>query len=278
MSDTSPGSPRSGTTGSGVQMADDLEDTAIRPRQEFASVGADGPPTLAQRIMSGSSAEAPPPARAQRSIADSRPVRPPDAPRHQGPSRGPQRAETMDVQPGVTTVTTGSVADGVPAPPDGAAASAQVVEHHAAHPDATHHDVAHRRHSSSTKPPVRRTRKARLRLSRIDPWSVMKTAFMFSIAAAIVLLVAVYVVWGVVEASGLFAAVDTAVQDTIGTQGDTTPFRLEDYINTPRVMGVAALIGVVDVVLITALATVTSFLYNLAATVLGGLEVTLAED
>ena len=32
---------------------------------------------------------------------------------------------------------------------------------------------------------ARRTRKARLRLSRIDPWSVMKTSFLFSVAFGI---------------------------------------------------------------------------------------------
>ena len=125
---------------------------------------------------------------------------------------------------------------------------------------------------------ARRTRKARLRLARIDPWSVMKTAFLFSIAGGIVLLVAVYVIWGVIGSSGLFEAVDQMVQDVIATPGDTTPFRVQDYVNTDRVMGVTALLAFVDVVIFTALATLGSFLYNLAATMLGGLEVTLAED
>src|SRR3712207_8622170 len=43
----------------------------------------------------------------------------------------------------------------------------------------------------------RSTRKARLRLSRLDPWSVMKTAFLFSIAAGIMLVIAVYGIWAV---------------------------------------------------------------------------------
>ncbi len=126
--------------------------------------------------------------------------------------------------------------------------------------------------------PVRRTRKARLRLSRLDPWSVMKTAFLFSIAAGIMLVVAVYAVWTVLSTSGLFASVNDIVASVVSTPGDTTPFRVEDYINTQRVVGIAALLGAVDVLLITALATLGSFLYNLAATMLGGLEVTLAED
>ena len=129
------------------------------------------------------------------------------------------------------------------------------------------------------KPGVaRRTRKARLRLSRLDPWSVMKTSFLFSIAAGIMLVVATYGVWTVLSTSGLFPAVNEIVASVVSTPGDTTPFRIEEYINTQKVLGVAALIACVDVVIFTALATLGSFLYNLAATVLGGLEITLAED
>ena len=125
---------------------------------------------------------------------------------------------------------------------------------------------------------ARRTRKARLRLSRVDPWSVMKTALLFSIAAGIILVVATYGVWSVLNASGLFDAVNDMVKSVVSTPGDTTPFRIEEYVNTQKIIGVAALIAVVDVLIFTALATLGSFLYNLAATVLGGLEVTLAED
>jgi hypothetical protein len=129
------------------------------------------------------------------------------------------------------------------------------------------------------KPGVaRRTRKARLRLSRLDPWSVMKTSFLFSIAAGIMLVVAVYVVWTVIGASSLFDSVNDIVASVVSTPGDTTPFRIQEYINTQKVMGVAALLACVDVVIFTALATLGSFLYNLAATMLGGLEITLAED
>jgi hypothetical protein len=126
--------------------------------------------------------------------------------------------------------------------------------------------------------PARRTRKARLRLSRLDPWSVMKTSFLFSIAAGIMLVVAVYAVWAVLSTSGLFASINDIVASVVSTPGDTTPFRVEDYLNTQRIMGVTALVACVDVVIFTALATLGSFLYNLAATMLGGLEITLAED
>jgi hypothetical protein len=125
---------------------------------------------------------------------------------------------------------------------------------------------------------ARRTRKARLRLSRLDPWSVMKTSFLFSIAAGIMLVVAVYSIWTVLSTSHLFDSINEIVRSVVSTPGDTTPFRIQEYINTQKVMGVTALIACVDVVIFTALATLGSFLYNLAATMLGGLEITLAED
>ncbi len=125
---------------------------------------------------------------------------------------------------------------------------------------------------------ARGSRRARLRVARLDPWSVMKTSFLFSIAAGIVLVVAVYAVWLVIGSSGLFSSLDSIVGSVLQSPGDTTPFRIEDYINTQKVMGVTAFLACVDVVIITALSTLASFLYNLAATMLGGLEVTLAED
>lgn len=121
------------------------------------------------------------------------------------------------------------------------------------------------------------TRTARLRLTRLDPWSVMKTSFLLSIAFGIVTVVAVAIVWGVLGAAGVWESVNTSVQQIVG--GDTgSSFDVEDYLGADRVLGFTMLVAVVDVVLITAIATLTAFLYNLAAALLGGLEVTLAED
>ncbi|WP_157973975.1 DUF3566 domain-containing protein, partial [Desertihabitans aurantiacus] len=124
---------------------------------------------------------------------------------------------------------------------------------------------------------ARKPRRARLRLSRIDPWSVMKMSFLFSIAAGIAMWVAVAFVWWVLQTSGLFQGVNDAVTSMLAAPGDADPFRLEEYVNGPRVLGATALLAVVDVLLITAISTVASFLYNLGAAMLGGLQVTLAE-
>jgi Transmembrane domain of unknown function (DUF3566) len=122
-----------------------------------------------------------------------------------------------------------------------------------------------------------RVRKARLRLLRLDPWSVMKTAFLLSVAVGIMLFVAVAVLWSVLDAAGVFAAVGDVVRDV--TASETSPgIDIEGFVAMSRVLGFTTLVAVVDVVLVTALATLGAFLYNLSASLLGGLEVTLAED
>lgn len=122
-----------------------------------------------------------------------------------------------------------------------------------------------------------RVRRARLRTVRVDPWSVMKTAFLLSIAFGIMTVVAVAVLWNVLEAAGVYESVNNTIADVLGANTEQS-INLYDYIGLRRVLGVASLIAVVDVVLITALATLGSFLYNLSATLLGGIEVTLAEE
>lgn len=126
--------------------------------------------------------------------------------------------------------------------------------------------------------PVRRTRKARLRLSRIDPWSVMKTVFLFSIAFGIMSWVATYLLWQILLSSGLFAALNDAVLSIISSPSNSEGWRIEDYLSANKVLGVTALLAVINVVITTALGTLGAFLYNLSANILGGLELTLAED
>ena len=175
----------------------------------------------------------------------------------------PTRAVTSATTGATASTTAPAVAESLPAAP---ARSAEPVS------------VPKAARTSAAPGRVRRTRKARLRIARVDPWSVMKTALLFGIAGGIILVVATYVVMSVIESTGVYQAINQVVGSMLSSPTDTTPFSIEAYINTRRVTGLAALIGAVDVVIFTALATVFSFLYNLSATMLGGLEITLAED
>ena len=138
--------------------------------------------------------------------------------------------------------------------------------------------TAHRPSSSPRPAGARpRTRRARLRLVHLDPWSVMKTSFLLSIAFGIVTVVSVAVVWAVLGAAGVWDSINSTVTDVLGGESAQT-FDIQNYVGTSRVLGFTMIVAVVDVILITAIATLGAFLYNLAAALLGGLEVTLAED
>ncbi|CAM3498471.1 DUF3566 domain-containing protein [Nocardioides dubius] len=123
----------------------------------------------------------------------------------------------------------------------------------------------------------RRPRRARLRLTRVDPWSVMKASFLLSVAFGVVTVVAVGIVWMVLGAAGVWDSINQMVHDVIGGE-DGTNFEVENYLGTGRVMGFTMLVAVIDVVLLTAIATLTAYLYNMAAALLGGVEVTLSEE
>jgi hypothetical protein len=139
-----------------------------------------------------------------------------------------------------------------------------------------HRDNANPEAAPTKKSGVRQPRRARLRLTRVDPWSVMKTAFLLSIALAIVTVVAVLIVWSVLGAAGVWDSINSSVQSVIG-QG-SEDFDVQNYVGMSRVLGFTMIIAVVDVILMTALATLGAFLYNMSAALLGGIEVTLAED
>mgnify|MGYP000579600187 FL=1 len=124
----------------------------------------------------------------------------------------------------------------------------------------------------------RRTRKARLRLSRIDPWSVMKTTFLFSIAFGVMMVVATFALWSVLAGSGALESLNTLINTLISSEQEGTTFKIEDYLGVQRILGFSVVVAAIDVVIITAVATLFAFLYNLSAVVMGGLEVTLAED
>ncbi|WP_372446321.1 DUF3566 domain-containing protein [Streptomyces chrestomyceticus] len=130
------------------------------------------------------------------------------------------------------------------------------------------------RTGASTTP---RTRKARLRVARADPWSVMKVSFLLSIALGICTIVAVSVLWMVMDAMGVFTTVGGTISEATGS-GDGGGFDLQSFLSLPRVLLFTAVIAVIDVVLATALATLGAFIYNISAGFVGGVELTLAED
>ncbi|MER6167431.1 DUF3566 domain-containing protein [Streptomyces violaceorubidus] len=122
-----------------------------------------------------------------------------------------------------------------------------------------------------------RVRKARLRVSKADPWSVMKVSFLLSIALGICTIVASAVLWMVMDAMGVFSTVGGTISEATGSN-ESNGFDLQSFLSLPNVLLFTTIIAVIDVVLATALATLGAFIYNLSAGFVGGVELTLAED
>jgi hypothetical protein len=115
-------------------------------------------------------------------------------------------------------------------------------------------------------------------LARVDPWSVMKLSFLLAVALAVLTLVAVVVLWGVLDSMGVFGSVAETVESVTRSSDNSQGFDIYTYIGFGKVVSLTALLAGVNIILMTALGTLAAFLYNLAASLVGGLHVTLTED
>ncbi|KRC66987.1 hypothetical protein ASE12_11730 [Aeromicrobium sp. Root236] len=122
----------------------------------------------------------------------------------------------------------------------------------------------------------KKERRASLRLTHIEPWSVTRMAFAISVAMMIVAVVAVSIFWVVMEATGVWDQINGSVTSVLSD--DSTSFNITDYLGFGRMVGLTLVLSAINVILTTALATIGAHLYNLAAQLLGGVEVTFAEE
>lgn len=123
---------------------------------------------------------------------------------------------------------------------------------------------------------VRGPRRARLYVTRVDPWSVAKAAFMLALAIGIVIVVAVGMLWWVLDVTGVFATVARTVDEVVGSA--TTSFDLMEYVEFSRVIGVAIVVASVEIVLLSVLSTLFAVMYNLSVGLTGGIEVVLSDE
>lgn len=118
-------------------------------------------------------------------------------------------------------------------------------------------------------------RRARLCVTKFDPWSVTKAAFLLSLAIAIVLVVAVSVVWFVLDRTGVIVSLSGTVTDVVG---GTSGLDLVTTLGFGQVIGATLIVASVEIVLVSALAGLFTIMYNLTVGITGGVEVVLSED
>lgn len=108
-------------------------------------------------------------------------------------------------------------------------------------------------------------KQVRLRLVYIDFWSAVKLSFLVAVAMAIVTVVSYFLIYLVVSAT-LLSKLDEFF--TSFTDGGAT---LSEYVGLPQVMAFAAIVAILNLVVVTVLGAVMAGIYNLAVKVTGGL-------
>lgn len=109
-------------------------------------------------------------------------------------------------------------------------------------------------------------KQVRLRLVYIDFWSAVKLSFLAAVAMAIVTVVSFFLTFLIVQTTGLIGTVDEFFQSFSDGGVSITAF-----IGLPQVMAFAAIVAILNLVVVTVLGAVIAGIYNLAVKITGGL-------
>ncbi|MGO8941066.1 MAG: DUF3566 domain-containing protein [Mycobacterium sp.] len=115
--------------------------------------------------------------------------------------------------------------------------------------------------------------RASMQIRRIDPWSTLKVSLMLSVALFFVWMIAVAFLYLVLGGMGVWAKLNSNVGDLLNNTSGSPG----ELVSSGTIFGGAVLIGLVNIVLLTAMATIAAFVYNLTTDLIGGVEVTLAD-
>ncbi len=113
--------------------------------------------------------------------------------------------------------------------------------------------------------------RASMQIRRVDPWSVLKVSLVLSVALFFVWMIAVAFLYLVLGGMGVWSKLNSNVGDLLNNTSSS------ELVSSGTIFGGATLIGLVNIVLLTAMATVGAFIYNLTTDLVGGVEVTLAD-
>ena len=126
--------------------------------------------------------------------------------------------------------------------------------------------VAEKLAKKSSRRPVS-AKQVRLKLVYIDFWSTVKLSFLAGICLAIIAVVGTFLIWTVLDRTGIFDQVNSLFKDISGAGGSD----LKSILGLGQVMGFSLVVGILDIIVITALGAVFALLYNLSVKITGGL-------
>ena len=120
-----------------------------------------------------------------------------------------------------------------------------------------------------TQPSPARSRRARVVLRKVEPWSVLKISFLFYLCVMVVIIGAMMILYAILGAIGALDSLTRLIRDLFADRS----FEIHGGWLFTRGLS----IGLVLVVLWTLINVFVVFLYNLLSDVVGGIEVTLSE-
>lgn len=110
-------------------------------------------------------------------------------------------------------------------------------------------------------------KQVRLKLVYIDFWSAVKLSFLIALCGAIVLIVSAFFIWVVISSTGVLDTVDGLFGEILG---DDAP-SVGELLSLGQVMLFATILGIINLVAMTAIGAISALLYNLSVKVTGGL-------
>ncbi len=109
-------------------------------------------------------------------------------------------------------------------------------------------------------------KQVRLRLVYIDFWSAVKLSFLAAVAIAIITVVSYLLVYMIVRTTGLVDKLDEFIRAF--SDGSIS---ITQFLGLPQVMAFAAVIAILNLIVVTVMGAVVAGIYNLAVKVTGGL-------
>ena len=109
-------------------------------------------------------------------------------------------------------------------------------------------------------------KQVRLRLVYVDFWSAVKLSFLAAVALAIVTMVSFFLIYLVLDATGVMLKAEEFLRSFSNNE-----IVLTEIAGLPQVMAFAAVVAILNLVVVTVLGAVIAGIYNLAVKVTGGL-------
>ena len=110
-------------------------------------------------------------------------------------------------------------------------------------------------------------------IQRVEPLSVAKVGFLLSFAMGIMIVVAMLILWLVLDSMQVLGQLNTLFE-TLNSEQLLT---IAAYLGFGRWMSFAVIIAIIDIVLMTGLAVVGAYVYNTIASLVGGVRISVTD-